>query len=244
MRLSPFKSLVAVAGCLLSVSAQGQTVFNGSGVNSATGSTLGAKVTFTSLSSGSMQITLQNMGSAAIAPSDILSAVFFNVSSSPTFTPTSAMIAPGSFLWNAPATYDVGKEWALATGSGPHSTSYGIGSAGFGYFGAGNFSAGGNPTDGLNYGIINGKSASANSAVQTGILVDDTMKFTLNVPTNFTLDKISNVWFQYGTSLSEPSFQGVKQAAVPEPGPVAMLVGGGFAAATLVFRRRRTVVKA
>jgi hypothetical protein len=53
------------------------------------------------------------------------------------------------------------------------------------------------------------------------------------VPKNASVD---NVWFQYGTDLSEPSFGG--GAPVPEPSP-AVLIGCGLLLVALSGQLRK-----
>ena len=64
-------------------------------------------------------------------------------------------------------------------------------------------------------------------------LIQNAVLFTLSdVPDGMTLDDISNVWFQYGTSLDEPSFP-----HFPEPGTLVLLATATGALA--VWRRRK-----
>lgn len=72
-------------------------------------------------------------------------------------------------------------------------------------------------------------------------LTKDTAVFALRgLPTGFELSTIGNVRFQYGTSLTEPSFAGTSNRGpeAVEPGAV-LLLGSGIAAATALRLLRR-----
>ncbi len=240
------KGALAVASLLItSLAAQAGTLtFSANGKNTVSGNNnpLSAAVIFDYDGSSVLKVTLQNTASGgAYVPSDVLTDLFWTDSGKATYTPVSAALGSGSTLTNAPATYDLGKEWQYLSGiSGYKNANMGIGSSGLGIFGDGNFSANGNHTDGMNYGIINGLNANANPAAQSGTFANNTMVFTLKVGTGFSLDSISNVWFQYGTSTSEPAFQGSASSPsnVPEPGAITMLASVGTSGLFFGVRRR------
>lgn len=191
--------------------------------------------------SGTMlTVTLTNdAADDVMAPVDVLTAIFFDIDgASVSLTPVSALLNTGSVAVFAPQPVggNVGGEWAYGAGiAGPESTSYGIGSAGFGIFGGSNF--GGPDLDppgavnGLNYGILStGDNPTTGNTPVTGSvpLVKDSVVFTLSgLPSGFDLGRIDNVWFQYGTGLNEPRN--------PAPGTIALLGLGGL----IVGRRRR-----
>jgi len=241
------KGALAVASLLItSLAAQAGTLtFSANGTNTVSGNNnhLSAAVIFDYDGSSVLKVTLQNTASGgAYVPSDVLTDLFWTSTSSATLTPVSAALGSGSTLTNAPATYDLGKEWQYLTGlSGPGGTNTGIGSSGLGIFCDGNFSANGNHTDGMNYGIINGLNANANPAAQSGTFANNTMVFTLNVGSGFSLNSIGNVYFQYGTSLSEPLLAGTPSSPsnVPEPGAVTLLASMGVVSLQFVRRRSR-----
>lgn len=241
-------ALVTAGLFVASLSAMAGTItYSASGTNTYSGNNnpLSAGVIFDYDGSSVLKVTLQNtVAGGAYVPSDVLTDLFWTDSSSATFTPVSAALGAGSTVVNAPASYDLGKEWQFLKGlSGPGGTNAGIGSSGLGIFGSGNFSAGGNPTDGMNYGIISGVNAAANPAVNSGVFVQDAMVFTLTVGAGFSLSSISNVYFQYGTALGEPLLAGQPSSPsnVPEPGAVAMLATMGTS--SLCFIRRRATLR-
>jgi MYXO-CTERM domain-containing protein len=173
-----------------------------------------------------------------LVPADLLTAVFFDISGSPVFlTPVSALLTGGSVVHNGPnGGGNVGGEWDYADGvsGAPGGGAYGIGSAGLGIFGNGNFNGPDlePPTavNGLNYGILStgDNPATGNSPLQNNPLIQDEVTFTLSgLPAGFDITRINNVWFQYGTDLSEPNF--------PTPGTLGLLGLAGL----VVARRRR-----
>ncbi|HRT09899.1 MAG TPA: PEP-CTERM sorting domain-containing protein [Candidatus Paceibacterota bacterium] len=199
--------------------------------------------------SGNLVVTLKNTsGADVLVPSEILTALFFDISGSPVaLTPVSALLAPGSVVWfdTPPAGGNVGGEWAYGSGlvGAPMGAKYGISSAGFGLFGQFNFNG---PdldpppaVNGLNYGITSAgdNMLTGNSAVTGGNpLIHNAVTFTLSgAGAGFDLGRIGNVSFQYGTALNEPNI------VVPEP--TTMIAGAllllPFAASTFRFVRRR-----
>jgi uncharacterized protein (TIGR03382 family) len=108
---------------------------------------------------------------------------------------------------------------------------------GLGIFGNANFNGpnlqGPVGVDGLQYGITSaGDNPATGNTPVTGsnALTKDAVVFTLSgLPQNFDVSRIGNVWFQYGTALSEP------QIPTPTPGAAAIL-GLGLA---IQSRRRR-----
>lgn len=188
-------------------------------------------------------ITLQNTSSYdALTPPDILTGVFFDVAGVPlTLTRVSAIVpASSSVCFGATEPGGVvGGEWAYrAALSGPRGAAYGISSAGLGLFGQADVFPGSNlqgpaSPDGLQYGITSAADdpATGNQAVTgSNALIKSSVMFTLSgLPAGFSpLQAISNVNFQYGTSLSEPNLN-------PEPATLALLGLAGFAG----LRRRR-----
>lgn len=133
------------------------------------------------------------------------------------------------------------QHWAWKSGapSFPEAgTNFGVGAAGFGHFGDGNTFAGGgsNPVlNGVDWGLLGGNwNINGN---QSPFIVNE-MIFTFNVGTNFSLDSIDHVIFQYGSDFAEfrgwdPEFP--PEEVVPEPASMAMIAFAGIA----VWARRK-----
>ena len=203
----------------------------------ASSGTLDSQATFTA-SGSNLLVTLTNTSpDDVLVPSDILTAVFFDLAGDPTLAPVSALLPSGSTVFFGPASGgNVGGEWAYAAGlsGAPGSTTSGISSTGLGLFGAGNFGGpnlqGPAAVDGLQYGLTSAgdDTTSGNQAV-TGknALIKDSVQFTLSgLPSGFDpRTQIGDVWFQYGTCVDEPSFGG-RPPEVPElPAAALGLVG-------------------
>jgi hypothetical protein len=122
---------------------------------------------------------------------------------------------------------------------------------GLGLFGPGNLFPGSDlqpPTspDGLQYGLTSaGDDTTTGNAPVTGdnALIKNSVVFTLSgLPSTFLLSGISNVGFQYGTSLTDTSFPGVTPGPTPGGGTVPVpstlaLFGVGMAGLAWVRRR-------
>lgn len=187
-------------------------------------------------------ITLTNTSSAdVLVPADVLTALFFDITGSPSLTGTSAVLGLGSvvhFGGTDPGNV-VGGEWAFngALVGAPWSAEYGISSAGLGLFGPGDRFPGNDlqpppNVDGLQYGITSaGDNVATGNAAVTGsnALIQNAVVFTLSgLPMGFDpMTEIGNVSFQYGTALDEPN--------VPTPAGALLAPLAGV----LAFRRRR-----
>lgn len=236
-------TLLAVTGLAIAASsAQAAVTFNfSSGGRS-------AQAVFDT-SGSNLLITLTNTSNAdALVPTDILTAVFFNVSGgSISLSPVSAVLNAGSSIVGkagavpSPATEPgsvVSSEWAYKGGiSGPGSSSYGISSTGIGIFGPGDrFNTGANlqgPTSpaGLQYGITTAGDdpSTGNGDYNGNALVKNSVVFTLSgLPSGFNLSRITDVTVLYGTSATDPFIK------VPTPGSIAL-----FGAGLVLSRRRR-----
>lgn len=182
-----------------------------------------------------LQVVLTNTSTAdALVPTDILTGVFFSTNG--TLTPVSAILTTGStvFFDSAPAGGVVGGEWAYGSGlvGAPGGATSGISSTGLGLFGDANF-PGVDLDDpaalnGLNYGITSAgdNPVTGNTPVTTIPLIQNSVTFLLGLSgVDFSALDISNVSFQYGTSLGEPNVP--VPVPVPEPGTM-MLLGSGL----------------
>jgi hypothetical protein len=207
-----------------------------------------AKVTF-EVSGNNLIVRLKNTSMADVGvPNQVLTGVFFNVAGNPLLTRTSAVLGSTSHVVNGPTPLNdvVGGEWAYRNGLNQYSANSALSSTGLGLFGSSNRFPGSNlngpdAPDGLQYGItsMGDNPTLGNNKVTSTPLIKDEVIFTLG---NWTLGdptpKISNVTFQYGTDLSEPSFAGrVRISQVPEPSTLLLFGVAGVIARR--FRRAR-----
>ena len=234
--------------------------FSGEGINPAepeASQALNASAEF-EISGNDLTVTLTNTSSSDITvQSSILTAIFFDLEGNPTLTPVSAFVNAGSNVVFFPTNpINVGGEWDYKPELDPLSTPggarQGISSAGLSYDGfelfngnlAGHFPPyntnnlqGPEAVDGVQFGIISPSDdpTTGQSAVTgANAFVDNSVVFTLSgLPGSFTEADISNVSFQYGTSLSEPT--------IPEPGFLLLLSTGMLAIAgyTKLIKRKR-----
>jgi len=168
---------------------------------------------------GDLEITLTNTSpNDVLLPVDVLTGTFFNIVGDPNLSKISAILSPGSVVVfestaDQPAVGGVvGGEWAYTNSlGGPNGENQGIGAAGFGLFGvADNFPGpdldAPENVDGLMYGILStGDDITTGNTPVTGNqpLIQDSVQFTLgNLPGGFSINDISDVFCQYGTSLS------------------------------------------
>jgi hypothetical protein len=212
------------------------------GTNAA--SDLGASATFSLLGGGQLQVTLENTYSGDTADqSHILTGVFFAGANG--LTPVSATAAAGSLEWigsssSTPESSTVlGTEWAYSSGaSAPGDGTAGIVSSGYYTPGSGNFASPGDMLDGSAYGIISkGYAGSDGDGLDDRQYIQDEMIFVLSGFTG-SLSGISDVSFQYGTMLSEPSLTDVAEVT-PTPEPEALIPISLVAAVVWMGCRRR-----
>jgi len=217
-----------------------------------------ASVVFSTNGSGNLTVTLTNTsGADALAPTDVLTAVFFNIAGNPTLSRVSAVLSPGSSVINPLSGTGtdpggvVGGEWAFSALGGPRD--YGISSSGFSLFGPpdlfpGNDLAPPVSPDGVQYGIT---TAGDNPATGNGgisePLIKNSVTFTLSgLSSSFLVNGgIGSVRFQYGTGINEPSTTGTPTpppnegpgvAPLPSVASVGMLLIG-----TLGLRRKKAI---
>jgi hypothetical protein len=235
------KVLVGLSAGLVAVAAHSAVIFSGSdGTRSAT-------VSF-DLIAGSLQVTLTATSPAdALIPRHILTGVFFNLAGDPGLTPMSAIsggatTTGGSLDFAAGAA--VGGEWAYLNGLAQYSANQGISSSGLGIFGPGDRFPGGNLSgpvspDGLQFGIASATDnpATGNAGV-TGVPITLGSVTFMLAGFGGSLADISNVTFQYGTDLSDPSVPGTPGHSIPEPGTLALLGVGLLGIAGLTRRRK------
>jgi len=209
---------------------------------------LEAEATFEA-SGSDLLVTLTNTsGNDVVDPSEVLTGLFWDVTGSPALTPVSAWLSGGSTVFFGPdGGGNVGGEWAYEEGlsGAPGGTAYGISSAGLGLFGAPAFGGanlqGPAAVDGLSYGLTSAgdDTSTGNAAVTGGFpLIKNAVQFTLSgLPTGFEpQQRVTNIWFQYGTSLTEPTYGGGNE--VPEV-PAYALAVLGLLPLGLRWRRRR-----
>ena len=191
---------------------------------------LKAKATFDT-SGTNLIVTLENTSlNDVLVPIDVLTAVFFDIAGDPALTPVSAVLLGGSVVYFGGTDPGgvVGGEWAYASGlsGAPGDASQGISSTGLGLFGPGDLFPGTDldspaSPNGLNYGITSaGDNLATGNWPVTGKepLIKNGVVFTLSgLPEGFALSDISNVYFQYGTSLDEPHIP-----HAPEPGTLLL----------------------
>lgn len=238
-------ALAAAAALMASPMANASLSFTGSS------GSLAAQAQF-DIVGGKLKVIISNTSSSdVLVPADVLTGIMFSLTGGlNSLTPYSATSGGNTYLNGAvvnAAGTNVGGEWGyVAPGVAGYSAA--ITSSGWGGNGQPNFNGPGlSPPaalDGLQYGITSaGDSvATGNTGVKTNEITKSSVIFLLDIANGFTLSQISNVRFQYGTALSEPSFTAgppTQGPPLPEPASLA-LVGAGLLAAFGAASRRRT----
>jgi len=206
---------------------------------------LGASATFDSTGSD-LIVYLANTGTAdALVPTDILTAVFFEVAGNPALSRTSAVvpvtsevyeIGPGTLV--TPGDRVVGGEWAFLITDG-------ISSTGLGIFGAGDRFPGANlqgpaSPDGIQLGLApsGDNLTTGNGGLSGQWLVKNEVKFTLGGFSGDPYLAISHVVFQYGTALDEPQYP-ADDPNIPEPSSFILAALSLIGLAAVRWRRKR-----
>jgi len=244
----------------LGTPADATVIYTGSGTVG--GNTATASAMF-DITGNTLTITLENTSPAGVvqnSPTDTLSGLFFTLTGDPVLTPLSATIASGSSIIQAAScnpgpcsgVTNVDGEWGYQ-----HSSNERIGSAGYITTGLtgdiGNFNSGAAGTNldnpdslsGINFGLVTKNGFNPNGGLTNVPLIEDTVTLTLTGVSGLTTKDISNVFFRYGTSLSEASIPGSCTPPcggggtfIREPATLA-LMGVALVGVGLVAGRRR-----
>jgi len=232
--------LVALASFVVGTTAHGLT-FTATGHGDDTNETLSASATF-AISDLKLVITLSN--TATFDPddcADILTGIFFALAGDPALTPVTALLGPDTAIKDRPGAsgpgMNVGGEWAYRndlTGL-PHGANEGISCTRLKKFNQ-HFRFPGPNLQGpvspgkVQYGVTTDFDNMGNDkgGLKHQQLVENTVIFMLDdLPSNFTLADITDVSFQYGTSLKDATIAGTSGVlVVPEPSTVALVAVG------------------
>lgn len=252
------KLIVALLAVALAATVASGTTFQGSLGN------LEAEVTFTQ-SGSDLVVELDNISMQdVLVPADVLQAVLFDLDGVGPLQRVSAMIADGStYVYDndrkRPDDGNVGGEWAYIgdLDGAPAGAKHGISATGMDdIFGPkdrfpGRNLEGPKSPDGMQYGILSkGDDITTGNAQVTGRepFIKHAVVFTLaGLPAEFDIaNDISNVWFQYGTSIGEPGYPGILVKGgpgpnvIPEPTSAIGLAMAVAAAGGYLRRRRKT----
>ncbi len=208
-------------------------------------------------------VTLSNTGTYdPRSPADILTGVFFDLVGDPHLTPVSATVPmPGDSVigHGLPSGFDgnVGGEWAYTNGlayTSSEGPGEGISSTKLKWFKKKDLFPGEkipktSPLSGVNFGAttLEGLASNAEGAIKNVGLIQNTVVFVFDLPSNLSglttstiSNELSNVTFQYGTSIkSGLDIAGEMVAQVPEPNTISLVAVALLGAAALAKSRAR-----
>jgi hypothetical protein len=224
-------------------------------VKSEKGVILKARATF-AISNLDLVITLSNVGTNDPATfADTLTGIFFNIAGNPSLTPGSAKVARGSSVVGdrpLPPGFDgdVSGQWAyrgdLPTGSLSKDApgKYGLSCMADSFFHKTNLFSdikipGTYPLHHDEFGITTLNDLPA-SDIDDYSIQNEIVLVLDGLPVNFSLDQISDVTFEYGTSIKRGvNIAGEMVAEIPEPSPVALVAVGLLGTLALTRTRAR-----
>jgi hypothetical protein len=228
-------------------------------VKKQTGVVLRASATFV-ISNLDLVVTLSNLGTSNTnSPGDIVTGVFFDVAGNPALTPVSATVGPDSKVigHHQPIINgDVGEEWAYNGDlvDAPAGDVYGISSTKLksSFFKKSELFPfpdgkirGTSPLSGAQFGItsLNDVLNDELGGLKNKPLIQNTVVFVFSLPSNLsslTVEDISDVTFQYGTSIKKGlDITGEMVAQVPEPSTVTLVALSLVGALALTRSRTR-----
>jgi hypothetical protein len=251
MQMKHVAGVVAIAATVaISVVANGQ-VYTASGPGANVGETLAASAAFT-ISNLDLIVTLSNTGTSAPEnANDILTAVFFDLDGDLKLTPVSAQIPSGSSVIGHPLplgfTGNVGSQWAYRNDlvGATNGVDEGISSETMKWFGTKNLFSnekikGFGSFGGLAFGLMPDTNSPGNDkgSLKNQGLIQNSVVFTFSgLPPGFDLSDISNVAFQYGTSVKGPNLMGeIPANEIPEPTTIELVAVGLFGALAILRR--------
>ncbi len=218
--------------------------------------TLKASATFV-VSNLELIVTLSNLGTAdPQSPADILTGVFFEISGDPHLTPISATVGGSSTIigHRMPLGFNgnIGGEWAYKNDlpylGANGKDNEGISSTKLSWFKKKDLFPGGkikgsSPLSGAQFGLTTLDDLMSNNqgGIKNKALVQNTVVFVFEgLPSNFTVNDISAVTFQYGTSIKKGlDVSGLMVHQIPEPSALSLVAVGLFGTLALIRTRAR-----